>query len=69
MNPTKYLVKFRLEGDPKDVAYRTLTFVWKLSFNAACSRITNLIENRYGRWRIVKVEVYSSDERRTHLWV
>jgi len=69
MNPTKYLVKFRLEGDPEDVAYRTLTFVWKLSFNAACSRITNLIENRYGRWRIVKVEVYSSDERRTHLWV
>ena len=69
MEPVKYLAKFKLEGDQEDIAYRTLTFIWKLSFNAACARIINLIENRYGRWRIVRVEVYSTDEKRTHLWV
>ncbi len=81
MEPVKYLAKFKLQGDAEDIAYRTLTFIWKLSFNAACARITNLIENRYGRWRIVRVEVikfkvhldpdpnYPTDEKRTHLWI
>lgn len=69
MEPVTYQVRFKLEGDPEYIAYRTLTFTWKLSFNAACARITNLIENRYGRWRIVRVEVYATDEKRTHLWV
>jgi len=55
MNPTKYLVKFRLNNDPPNIAYRTLTFVWKLRFSAARSRILDIISKRYGPYSQAKV--------------
>lgn len=65
MEPVKYLVKFRLEGDPEDVHYRTLTFIWKLSFNAAYSRILKILNNRYVGWE--KVTVHSNNHSRVHI--
>jgi len=61
MEPTNYYVKFKLKGDPDNVAYRTLTFTWRLTFKAASARILNIIENRYGDWTMA--DIFSEKEK------
>jgi hypothetical protein len=58
---TKYFVRFKLCGDLPSYPYRTLTFVWKLTFNSARSRILGIIERKFGVW--TEADIWSEDEK------